>query len=52
MYRIYATKDGQFVQIERDQVVDAFRAVRRLRELGWAPTLTKGGFVAPRSEAA
>jgi hypothetical protein len=34
-YRIYGTKDGQFVRIERTGVVEALKATSHLRALGW-----------------
>jgi hypothetical protein len=40
-YRIYATKAGQFVNIQRSTVTDAARAAVTLRALGWEVTVSR-----------
>jgi hypothetical protein len=40
-YRIYATKDGQFVQLQRAAVHAAFVTACQLRALGWVVEVTR-----------
>jgi hypothetical protein len=40
-YRIRATKEGSRLELERANVLDAFRALVRLRELGWKVTVSR-----------
>ena len=41
MYKLFATKDDGFLQLEREGALAAFRAAVRLREMGWLVTVSR-----------